>query len=889
MSRHSSAPVRRRRAGASILAAAALALAGLVAVASPASADAPTVTISPTTAAPSTNIAFTVTVSATATSSAAQTISITVPSGFTSPHLDSLTSPDGVWSTSGPTGGVYTFSAPTSNNKLNGSETLVAVISAVTPSVAGPYTWTTSGTTNGTTAIAGFNSPVVTVGSVKQNQTITFAAIGNQVYGTGPLTLGATASSGLTVSYTTSGNCSAVGNQLTLGNVGSCSVTAHQAGNSSYNAATDVTRSFNIVPADQTINFPAITPPHYGDAPLTLSATATSGLTVTFSSSTTAVCTVSGTTLTIVAAGSCTVTADQAGNSNYNAAPSVPQTFSVLKATATLDLSDLNYTYDGSPHGATITTTPAGLDTVTITYDDSTTEPTAAGSYAVHASLDNPNYEGSVDGTLVIAQKHVTGTFTVADKDYDGTTAAAITGCSVSGIESVDSGNVDIDCSSATAAFDGADAGSHNATLTGAVLTGTGSENYVLDGVDPTSGTINQATVTAHLQAGDKVYDGTDDATGYVTVTLTGVVSGEESLVDTAVDSATFADRNVGTKTVTVTVHLTGTGAGNYVLASTTLTDTATINALHITGTFTASDKVYDGTTAASVTNRSLVGVIVIAGTPDDVSLSGGTATFSDRNVGPGKTVTLTGATLAGTDAGNYVLDSVATTTASITAKPLTGSFTAADKQYDGTTAATIVTRSLTGVVVIAGVPDDVSLVGGTATFSDALVGTNKTVTATGFTLSGADAGNYTLNAGPWTTTASITPLYRGSGFYQPVDMPNPAIVWNTIKGGQTVPLKFEIFNATTGVEQTSLSVFGSDPTKAFSVQSVACGTGSAPSDAIEEVITSTGGTALRYDTSGGQYIQNWKTPTTVGSCYAVWVKTVDGSKVGPAYFKITK
>jgi len=868
------------------VAAAALALVGLVAVANPASADAPTVTISPTTAAPNTITSFTVTVTATATTTAAQTISVTVPASFTSPSLDSWSKTNGSnWTVAGPVSGTWTFSGP-SNQKLNATEQVVAHFTAVTPSTAGPYTWTVTGTTNGSTAIGGFTSPVVNVGVVKQDQTITFATIADQVYGTGPLTLGATASSGLAVSYTTTGNCSASGNQLTLGNVGSCSVTAHQAGNSGYNAAPDVTRTFNIIKADQTIDFPAITPPHYGDAPLSLSATATSGLAVTFSSSTTAVCTVSGTTLTIVAAGSCTVTADQAGDTNYNAAPSAPQTFSVLKATATLDLSDLNHTYDGSPHGATVTTTPSGLVTVTVTYDGSTTEPTAAGSYAVHASLDNANYEGSVDGTLVIAQKHVSGTFTVADKDYDGTTDAAITGCSVSGIESVDT-EVDIDCSSATAAFDGADAGSHNATLTGAVLTGTGSENYVLDGVDPTTGTINQATVTAHLQAGDKTYDGTDVASA--TATLSGVVAGEESLVDVVVDSATFADRNVGTKTVTATVHLTGTGAGNYVLASTTVTDTATIGALHITGTFTASNKVYDGTTGASVTNRSLVGVIVIGGTPDDVSLSGGTATFADRNVGPGKTVTLTGATLAGNDAGNYVLDSVATTTASITAKPLTGSFTAADKQYDGTTTATILTRTLSGVVVIGGVPDDVSMVGGTANFDTALVGTGKTVTATGFTLTGADAGNYSLTGTSWTTTASITPLYRGTGFYQPVDMPNPAIVWNTIKGGQTVPLKFDIYNAVTGVEQTSLSVFGSDPTKAFSVQTVACGSGSAPSDAIEEVITSTGGTALRYDTTGGQYIQNWKTPTTVGTCYAVWVKTVDGSKVGPAYFKITK
>src|SRR5206468_12821609 len=133
-----------------------------------------------------------------------------------------------------------------------------------------------------------------------------------------------------------------------------------------------------------------------------------------------------------------------------------------------------------------------------------------------------------------------------------------------------------------------------------------------------------------------------------------------------------------------------------------------------------AAGKVYDRTDAATVLTRSLVGVI--AG--DTVSLTDGTATFTDRNVGTGKVVTLTGATLSGTDAGNYELDSVATTTADITPLHITGSFTANNKVYDATNSATVATRSLTGVIS----PDAVSLNGGTATFSDKNVGNGKTV-----------------------------------------------------------------------------------------------------------------------------------------------------------------
>jgi hypothetical protein len=152
---------------------------------------------------------------------------------------------------------------------------------------------------------------------------------------------------------------------------------------------------------------------------------------------------------------------------------------------------------------------------------------------------------------------------------------------------------------------------------------------------------------------------------------------------------------------------------------------------------------------AATVLTRSLTGAI----SGDAVSLTGGTATFGDKTVANGKTVTLTGASLTGADAGNYILDSVATTTADITALHITGSFTANNKIYDGNTSATVLTRSLTGAIS----GDAVSLTGGTATFGDKTVANGKTVTLTGASLTGADAGNYILDSVA-TTSADITP-----------------------------------------------------------------------------------------------------------------------------------
>ena len=71
---------------------------------------------------------------------------------------------------------------------------------------------------------------------------------------------------------------------------------------------------------------------------------------------------------------------------------------------------------------------------------------------------------------------------------------------------------------------------------------------------------------------------------------------------------------------------------------------------------FIAYDKVYDGNTDATVSDRTLSGGIV---TGDDVSLVGGSATFADKNVGTGKTVTRTGAPWPVPTRGNYSLTSV--------------------------------------------------------------------------------------------------------------------------------------------------------------------------------------------------------------------------------------
>jgi len=218
-----------------------------------------------------------------------------------------------------------------------------------------------------------------------------------------------------------------------------------------------------------------------------------------------------------------------------------------------------------------------------------------------------------------------------------------------------------------------------------------------------------------------------------------------------------------------------------------------------------------------------------------------------------------------------------------ITRKEVTVSgVTANNKPFDGNTVATLNFGGATLVGVIS--PDVVTLnkAGATGAFATAAVGGPKGVTIAGLTLGGADAGNYSLTQP--TTTASIT-AWNLSGFLQPVGITNtyqgmPAIttntLWNTIKGGQTVPLKFELFAGVGGTELTSVN-----DVQGFALAALPCAQGL--EDPVDPDFTLTGGTILRYD--GAQFIQNWQTPKGANQCYRITMTARDGSQL-TAFFK---
>jgi hypothetical protein len=167
-----------------------------------------------------------------------------------------------------------------------------------------------------------------------KSQVIDFGPLANHVVGVS-FTVSASASSGLPVSFSSARPrvCSVAGSQVTTLRRGRCTITAIQNGNADYSPAPDQTQSFRVKRAvgrlrPQTITFarPADVAVRQPDR---LSASASSGLPVSFHSDTPGVCSMAGSQVTTLKRGTCTITATQAGNTHYAPAPDQMQSFQV--------------------------------------------------------------------------------------------------------------------------------------------------------------------------------------------------------------------------------------------------------------------------------------------------------------------------------------------------------------------------------------------------------------------------------------------------------------------------------------------------------------------------------------------------------------------------------
>ncbi|MBT9504673.1 MAG: caspase family protein, partial [Burkholderiaceae bacterium] len=451
---------------------------------------------------------------------------------------------------------------------------------------------------------------------------------------------------------------------------------------------------------------------------------------------------------------------------NYSVAPTLSLTANVAKADLAINglLADSKI-YDGTA-GATLNISgvvlaPLGTDQVSI----------ASGASGVFAdknvgtgkfvnvttfALSGPdaaNYNPAVPLTLradITPRAAQLVGVTAASKVYDGLTQASVAGGGVTGLLAGDQ----VSLNSGTASFADKNVGTNKAVaLQGFDLGGADAGNYTLSVAGGLSADITPAALSVSgLAAQSKVYDASTIAT------LTGAAQLKPfngDAVTLSPGTASFVDKNVGTaKSVLLSgFTLGGADAGNYVLQPiATLSADITPAPLAISGV-AANSKVYDARSGATLTANATVQAL---GT-DSVTVGGSaSASFGDKNVGTGKSVSVTGYTLGGADAANYTVSQPAGLSANITpATLLLDGVGVADKVYDTTTAATL--TGAAGISALGG--DIVSVDAGSASarFADRNVGTSKRVIVGNFSLSGADADNYTLQM-PGNLTASITP-----------------------------------------------------------------------------------------------------------------------------------
>ena len=450
-----------------------------------------------------------------------------------------------------------------------------------------------------------------------------------------------------------------------------------------------------------------------------------------------------------------TVSGYTAPTSNYTLTqPSLSANITAVPLTIT-GLTGNNKVYDGTT-SATLSGTPSysGLvngetpsvtGTATALFDNASV---GTGKTINVSGYTAPSNYTIIQPTLTanITQKTLTiSGISVGNKVYDGSVSATISGTpTLVGV--LNSETVTLDASAASASFASSEVGTGIAvTVSGYTISGTASSNYSLSqptgliaNITSSATPVISSTLIASSTYGDSFsyqitasndptsFNATGFPSGLSIDTVTGILSGTPTVVGTYTISITAANGG-GTSSVASLV---------FTIAPKTVTLTPG----------SATSKVYDRTTTATVSGASFSGVV----SPDSVSVVA-TGTFASKNVGTEITVAIS-YSLNGTDASKYVLDSSSSsTTADITSAPLTVSgATASNKVYDGTNSAAVSGSTLVGVY-----SGDTVSISNSGTFESINVGNGIAVTSTAI-LSGTDASNYSLTQ-PSGLAANIT------------------------------------------------------------------------------------------------------------------------------------
>ncbi|MFC5581149.1 YDG domain-containing protein [Rhodanobacter terrae] len=367
----------------------------------------------------------------------------------------------------------------------------------------------------------------------------------------------------------------------------------------------------------------------------------------------------------------------------------------------------------------------------------------AAGSAGAGTDLSgNYTLVGGTDSyTITPATLTVAGT-TVNSKAYDGTTAATLSGATLSGVLGSDGVALGNDTGGS---FATPNAG-RNIGVTAGTMTigGADAGDYTL--VQPTglSGTIAPRVLNL---TGQRVYDGNTDA-GADLFGNNGVLTGMNGESLTLGGTGTLSTKNAGTQQPFGGNGLNGftlTGNGSALASNYTLvggTDWVTITPLTIAVDASGQDKTYDGTTTAGVTLGSSG---VLAG--DTVNFNDGAADFNSPDAGGNVGISVSGITASGADAGNYVFNTAASTSATISPYVLN---LAGQRVYDATT------HAYGGDFgTVAGLDGDTFTVEGTGSLTSKNVGTYTGTGGSSFAL-----GNLALVAGGAHAATELTRNY---------------------------------------------------------------------------------------------------------------------------------
>ena len=269
-------------------------------------------------------------------------------------------------------------------------------------------------------AFGGSTSAVVTQTVNKQNQTITFGPLADRQLADSSFTVTGNASSGLPVTFSASGNCTASGPTVTLTGAGSCTITASQSGDATYNAAPDVPQSFmitaQVAPTATFTGAPASAAYH---STFTVSATTNASSTAILTAS--GACSISDNAVTITSGtGTCSLTASWAADATYSAI-SASQTTTATKAPLTVTAGGYSGTYDGAPHLLTacvVSTNPDNVSCSNIPLGPVGPD-VGSGIVTASSSADTGNYAVTADNglwsitplTVTITAGNYSGTF----------------------------------------------------------------------------------------------------------------------------------------------------------------------------------------------------------------------------------------------------------------------------------------------------------------------------------------------------------------------------------------------------------------------------------------------------------------------------------------------